>query len=189
MSPDLGGADRAFEDRRDLSERQFLEATQEQNLPCVAIQSVERAVKQGVIVTGHGTIAGVRLIVGMMLQFAGVGRSRRDIRLAVMVGGTTAREVIHPGGEVAFVAIGVPVFQDALENDLSDVLGGVAIPRDLGQEAEERTVVAFEEFAKRVEFAIADGEHQFMVGLGGGYGHGGSSAKLSRGGAGGNAEV
>jgi hypothetical protein len=47
---------------------------------------------------------------------------------------------------------------------LSDILGGRPVARELQEKAEERTMVAFKELAEGVEIAVADSEHERMVG-------------------------
>ena len=80
-----------------------------------------------------------------------------------MIGGTPASEVVHPCRETAIIAIRVTVLQHALENGLRDVFGGGALAGELGKEAEERSVVAFEKLPKGVELAISDREHQIVI--------------------------
>ena len=58
------------------------------------------------------------------MKIRGIGRLRGGVGFAEMVRGAAAREVIHPGGEAAVVAIGVAVFQHPLKNNLGDILGG-----------------------------------------------------------------
>lgn len=164
MCADLGGADGAFEDARDFGEREFLEAAQEEHLAIAVIEAAEGGAEEGVVVAGGGGLAGVGAVVGVMMEVGGIGGVGRGVGLAEVVGGAAAGEVIHPGGEAAVVAVGVAVFEHALEDDLGDVLGGGAVAGELDQEAEERAVVPFEEFAERVEPAIPDGEHQGMIG-------------------------
>jgi len=86
---------------------------------------------------------------------------------------------MHPGGEAAVVAVGVAVFEHPLEDGLREILGGGALAGEFHQKAEQRAVVAFEQLAERVELAVADGQHEGMVGtwFGGGGGiHGGQGA-------------
>ena len=80
--------------------------------------------------------------------------------------------MIHPGGETAVVAVGMAVFQDALENGLDNVFGGEPVAGRLGQVTIERAVMAFEKLAERIKLAAAHGEHQVMVGLEDGGFHG-----------------
>ena len=79
-----------------------------------------------------------------------------------MIGGAPAGEVVHPGGEAAVIAIRVAVFEHPLEHRLRDVLGGRAVAGQLGEEAEERAVVALtpiagEDIAKLVGRMLAYG--------------------------------
>lgn len=95
-----------------------------------------------------------------------------------MIGGAAAREVIHPRRETPFVAVGVAVFEHPLKHRLRDILRRRALAGELYQKAEERAMVALEEFAKGVEFAVADGEHERVVGaLFGGGVHGCEGAR------------
>lgn len=176
MGADFRGADGAFEDAGDFGKREFLETCEQQHLAIVAIEAGEGGVEERVIVADGGVVTGMRPIVGVVLEIGGVGGVGRGVGLAEVVGGAAAREVIHPGREAAFVAVGVAVFQHALKHRLRDVLGSGAVAGEFHEEAEKRAVVAFEEFAERVEFAVADGEHQGMVGAWFGGGVHGSGA-------------
>lgn len=86
-----------------------------------------------------------------------------------MVGGNAPRQMIEPRGEFALVPVGVPVFEDPLENDLDQVFGGVAIADQASEKTEQGAMVALEEVAQTTEFARADGEHKIVIA---GFGHG-----------------
>jgi len=175
VGADLGGADGALEDGSDFGEREFLEAGQEEDFAVVAIEAVEREVKERMFVAGGGVVAGVGAVVGAFGEVLWIGGDGGGGGFAEVVGGAAAGEVIHPGGEASVVAIGVAVFQHALEDGLRDVFGGGALAGEFDEEAEELAVVAFEEDAERVEFAVAHGEHEIVIGEGfGGGGHGGA---------------
>lgn len=77
--------------------------------------------------------------------------------------GSGPRRRGEPGGEFALVAVGVPVFEDALEDDLDDVFGGINGAGEPGEETEERTVVPLEKIAEAGELAGAYLEHQVVV--------------------------
>ena len=72
--------------------------------------------------------------------------------------------MIHPCGEAAIVAIGVPIFQHPLENGLSDVLRGGSMSGELDEEPKERSVMPLEELTECVELAVAYGQHQGVIG-------------------------
>ena len=88
----------------------------------------------------------------------------RGIALSEMIRGAAAREVIHPSGEAAVVAVSVPVFQHPLKYGLHDIFGGFALAGVFHEKAEERAVMALEEFAERIKLAGTHGKHQGMVG-------------------------
>ena len=81
-----------------------------------------------------------------------------------MIRGAATGQMVHPRGETPVVTIGVTVFQHSLENDLGDVLGHSAVTGEFRKESKERPMMPFEQFAERVEFAVANCEHQFMIG-------------------------
>lgn len=173
MGADFGGTDRAFEDARDFGEGEFLKAAEEEDFAVVAIKAGERGVEERVIVAGGGGFPGVGALIGVMLEIDGIGGVRRGVGLAEVVRGAATGEVIHPRGEAAFVAISMAVFEHALENDLGDVLGGGAMTGEFYEEAKERTMMAFKEFAERVQLTAAHGEHELVIGGGGEGVHGG----------------
>ena len=164
VGADFGGADGAFEDAGNFGEREFLETREEQDFTVIAVEAGEGGVEESVVVAGGGAVAGVGRVLGVVRQVGGVGGKWSGVGFAEMVGGAAAGEVIHPRGKTAVVAIGVAVFEHPLENGLGDIFGGGALAGELYEEAEERAVVAFEEFAERVEFTVADGEHKSVVG-------------------------
>ena len=179
VGADLGGADGAFEDAGDLGEGEFLEAGEEEDFAVVAVELGEGGVEQGVVVAGGGVVGGVRTLVGVVVEIGGIGGVGGGAGAAEVVGGAAAREVIHPGGEAAVVAVGVAVFEHPLENRLREVLGDGALAGEFDEKAEERAVMALEQLPERVELAVADGQHQGVVGAwfgGGGGVHGGQSA-------------
>jgi hypothetical protein len=182
VSADLRGADGAFEDAGNLGEGEFLETGEEQDFAILAVEAGESGVQKSVVVAGGGTLSGVGRVVGVVLEIDGVGGVRGGVGLAEVVRGAAAGEVVHPGGEAAVVAVGVAVLEHALEDNLRDVLGGGTVPGQLDQKPEEGPVMAFEEFAERVEFAVADGKHEGVIGaLFGGGVHGRGGAAVSDG--------
>lgn len=164
MGAHFGGTDGAFENAGDFCEGEFLEAAEEENFTVVAIEAREGGVEEGVIVAGGGGFTGVGTVVGVVLEIDRIGGVRRGVGLAEMVRGAAAGEVIHPRGEAALVAVGVAVFEHALEDDLRDIFGGGAVASEFYEEAEERTMMAFKEFAERVQLAATHGEHEFVIG-------------------------
>jgi hypothetical protein len=170
VGADFGGADGAFEDAGNFGEGELLETGEEEDFAVVAVEAGEGGVQERVVVAQGGVVAGVGSVVGVVLEIGGIGGVRGGVRFAEVVGGAAAGEMIHPGGEAAVVAVGVAVFEHPLENGLGDVFGGGVLAGEFDQKTEERAVVALEEFAERVEFAVADGEHQGVVGAWGGGG-------------------
>ncbi|MCR6654876.1 MAG: hypothetical protein NVV63_03460 [Opitutus sp.] len=112
----------------------------------------------------------------MVAQIVRIGWRGHVRGFAEVIRGTAAGEMIHPRGEAAVVAVGVTVFQHALENRLRDVLRGGAVAGEFDQKAKELPVVPLEELAQRVEFAVAHGEHQIVIGELAGSLHGGVQA-------------
>ena len=120
--------------------------------------------KQLMIVAGRGALRGVRSVVRVFVKVCRIRRVRGSVRFAEVISGATSREVVHPRGEAAVVAVGVPIFQHPLKHGLHDVFRGGPVARELHEKAEERPVVSLEEFAQRIELAIANGEHQRVIG-------------------------
>lgn len=179
VGADLCGADGALEDAGDFGKGEFLEAGEEEDFAILAVEAGEGGVQKSVIVARGGMIAGERMIVGVMLEIGGIGGVRGGIAPAEVIRGAAAREVIHPGGEAAVVPIGVAVLQHPLKDDLGDVFGGGPVPGELDEEAKERAVMAFKKFSERIEIAVADGNHEGVVGggfVGGIHWKGGGSA-------------
>lgn len=164
MRADFGGADRAFENASDLGEREFLEATKEKDFAVVVIKSRQGRLQQKVIVVDRGAFAGVRIFVRVVLEFHRIVGGGSGGRAAKLIGGAAPGELIHPGGERTFVAISVAVFEHSLEHHLRYVLGRGAGMAELDEKTEERAVMAFEEFAQRIEFAVTNREHERMIG-------------------------
>ena len=67
-----------------------------------------------------------------------------------MIGRGAPRQMIHPGGEAAVVAVGVPVFEHPLKHRLRHILGGRAVPGMLHEKTEQRAMMALEQFAQRI---------------------------------------
>ena len=153
-----------------------MKAAEQEDFAGIAIELAEGDVEECVFVAGDGVVASVRTIVRVVGEVLRIRRDGGGGRFAEVIGGAAAGEVIHPGGEAAVVAIGVAVFEHPLKNGLRDVLGSGALAGEFYEEAKEWAVVAFEENAKRIEFAVADGEHEIVIGerFGGGV-HGGAS--------------
>ena len=181
VGADLRGADGAFEDAGDLGEREFLKTREQQHLAIIAIELGERGVEKRVIVAHGGMLGGVRCVVSVLTERNGIGGVRGGVALAEVIGGAAAGEMIHPGGEAAVVAVGVAVFEHPLKHGLRDILGRGTIAGVFREKAEKLAVVALEEFAERVEFAIADCEHERVIGalIGGGV-HGSRARRFNR---------
>jgi hypothetical protein len=164
VGADFGGADGALEDAGDFGEREFLEAGEEEDFAVLAIEAGEGSVQKSVIVAHGGMLAGEGSLVGVILQVRGIGGVRGGVAPAEVIRGAATREMIHPRGEAAVVSIGVTVLQHPLEDNLGDVFGGGALTGEFDEKAKERAVMAFEKFAERVEIAVADGEHEGVIG-------------------------
>ncbi len=189
MGAHFRGADGTFEDGGNFGKREFLKTTEQENFAIIPIEPVQGVVQDFMIVTGDGFVPGVRLVVGVMLQIGRIGGRGRPLGFAIVIHGTAPGQVIHPGGEATFVAVGVPVFEDALKHDLSDVFGGRAVVGQFGQKTKQRTMVAFKEFAQGIELTFAHGEYEFVVGLRGRGFHGSVTGRVNRGNAAGNRDI
>ena len=115
------------------------------------------------LVTSDGVIGRVRRAVSVIVEVLRIRGGRGGRGFAEMIRGAAAGEMIHPGGEAAVIAVGMPVLEHPLKNDLGNILGRGAVTDELGEKSEERSVVALEQFAQRIEFPVTDREHQFMV--------------------------
>ena len=115
----------------------------------------------------RGVLVGLVVEVGRIRGGGGAGV------LAEVVSHDLAGEVVDPGGKLALVAVGMAVFQDAVENDLHQVLADGRLVGQAHKKPVERAVVAFEEFTELPDFPGAHGNHEFMVVLGV---HGGGQA-------------
>ena len=128
MGTDLGRADGAFEDARDLGKREFLETAEQQDFAIIVVQPVECDVEQVVFVAGRRPITCVGSVIGVVVQILRINWSGGRGRFAEVIGGAAAGQMVHPCGETPVIAIGVPVLQHPLENDLGDVLGYGTVP-------------------------------------------------------------
>ena len=115
------------------------------------------------LVTSDGVIGRVRRAVSVIVEVLRIRGGRGGRGFAEMIRGAAAGEMIHPGGEAAIVAVGMPVLEHPLKNDLGNILSRGAVTDELGKKSEERPVMALEQFAQRIQFPVADREHQFMV--------------------------
>src|SRR5690606_37734776 len=86
VGADFRRADGAFENAGDFVERKFLETAQQKHFAVVVVEAAERDVQEGVIVLLCGAFAGVRAIVGAMVEILRIGRGGRCGRFAKMVG-------------------------------------------------------------------------------------------------------
>ena len=115
------------------------------------------------LVTSDGVIGRVRRAVSMIVEVLRIRGGRGGRGFAEMIRSAAAGEMIHPGGEASIIAVGMPVLEHPLKNDLGNILRRGAVTDELGKKSEERPVVALEQFAQRIEFPVTDREHQFMV--------------------------
>lgn len=83
--------------------------------------------------------------------------------------GNDLRPLFLPGGrtrrKTTFVALGVPVFEDAIKNYLNEILADRRLVGQAYKETVKPPVVAFEEFAEPPYFTGADGEHEIVIGI------------------------
>jgi hypothetical protein len=163
MSTDFRSAGGAFQNGRHLGEGQFLKTAEQEHLARVTIETAERNAQEGVVVTSGRVIARVGTIVRLLAERLRICCGRSGGGFAKIIGRTSARQVVHPRGKTSVIAIGMPVLQHALENRLRDIFGGAAMAGELYEEAKKRTVMTFEKLTERVEFTIANGEHEVVV--------------------------
>jgi hypothetical protein len=79
--------------------------------------------------------------------------------------------MVHPGCEATLVAIRVPILEHTLKRGLDYVLRRRRVPRQFDEKAEKPPVMAVEQFSERVQIAVANGEHQLVIGGGSGAVH------------------
>jgi len=116
MHAHLDGADAAVEQARELLVVDVVEPVQGEQLALLERQRAERAAHEGEVVGLRGLFGGVRRVVGHLVQVVGLVETDGGVGVfAEVVGGDLAGEMVDPGGELALVAVGVPVFQDAVE--------------------------------------------------------------------------
>src|SRR5258708_30538779 len=138
-----------------------LETTQNEDFTLVIGQLSQGAAEERNIVAIGGAIIGSRTFVGVLMESDRIGDLRR--LFAVMRGDRLAGHVVQPGAEVSFVAVSVPVFEDAFENNLNQVLAQRAMPGEIDKETVKPAVVTFKKLAELIEVAIANGEHEVVV--------------------------
>ena len=164
MDADLGGAGGDVEQTGDLVVRQVLETVQDEDLALVVGEVLQGVLHDREVVSAGGLfVGGGRVVVGEAGKISRIGGRGMARAAAVVIGGDAATEVVEPGAEFSFVAVGVAVFEDALEDDLHEILGGVGGTNEPGKKAVERAVVTLKEVAEPGEFAGAHGKHQVMV--------------------------
>ena len=121
------GADGDVEEAGDFLVFEALETREHQQFALGGIQGGERGVKPGGVVGRDGAVGGVWRLVGHGVEIVRISGDGRGAIAAEMVGGDLAGEVVDPGGELALVAVGVPVFQDPVEHELHEILAGGAL--------------------------------------------------------------
>jgi hypothetical protein len=75
-----------------------------------------------------------------------------------------ARDLIHPGPERRSRLVTAPVLEHAVKRVLDHVFTTGRIRGQSIEEIEQRHVVTLEELTQRLDFVIADAEHQLLVG-------------------------
>ncbi len=176
----LHGADRGVEQAGDFLVFEILEAREDEHFAVVVRQAGERGAEEREVVGVGGARVGRGVGVGMLVQVGRIGGGGRGGVFAEMIGGDLAGEMVDLGGEFALVAVGVAVFEDAIEDDLHEVFADGRLVGQAREETVERPVVALEKFAEPGDVTRAHGQHEFVVvGF-----HGGGD--ISLGGRGGN---
>ena len=148
MGADLDGADGAVEQPGDLLVLEVLEAREDEDLALLERQAGEGLAESDQVLGRRGLLGGRGSASGSRCQVGRVGGDRGGGVLAEMVGGDLAGEVVDPGGEPALVAVGVPVFEDAVEDDLHEILADRRLVGQAHEETVEAPVMALEEFAE-----------------------------------------
>ncbi len=164
MGADLDGANGAVEEAGNFLVVEMLEAGEHEHLALFERQAGEGGAQQDEIL-GRGRLVGGRQVGGgVMMEIGRIGGRRRGGVLPEVIGGHFARDVVDPGGELALVAVGVPVFEDAVEDNLHEVLAHGRLVGQAHEETEERPVIALEQFAEPPDLSGAHGNHEFVIG-------------------------
>jgi hypothetical protein len=143
---------------------EVLESREHKHLALLGVERGQRSMETLSFVSRYRTIGRMRSLVWGGIQFGGIGGLTGGLVFSEMVRGDLSGEVIDPGGEPALVAVGVPVFEDAIEYELDQVLACRAVAGVAHKKAVQRAMVPFEELAELVDLASADGYHEFVVG-------------------------
>jgi hypothetical protein len=164
VGADLRRADTNVEQAGDLVVPEMLETVQGQDLPLVQRQLSECGPHQSKLIRARSLFVGADgRRVSHPVQVDRIGWRGQVGLASKMVSGDFACEVIEPGGELAFVAIGVAVLEDTVEYQLDEILRSGLIIRQTYEETEERVVMPLEQIAQSGEFAGSHGDHQGMV--------------------------
>ena len=163
MNADLHGADGDIEQPGNVLVFEVLEPSEHEDFALGGIQCGQCGVQTLGVVGDHRAVRRMRRLVRQGLQLIGVGIAGRGAVPAEMVSGDLAGEMINPGGEPAFVAVRVPVFENPVEHELDEVFARGAVIGVAHEETVERPMVPLEEFAEPVNLAGAHGDHKFVV--------------------------
>jgi cephalosporin-C deacetylase len=184
VGADLDGSDRAIEEAGDFLVFEMLQAGEHQDLALFQGQAGEGEAQMHHLL-GGGRLFGRRgFVIRLVMQVGRISGGGGGGVLAEVIGGHLARQVVDPRGEFTFVAVGVPVFENAVEDNLHQVLAGGRLVGQAHEKPVQAPVVALEEFTKLPDFSGTHGDHEFMVG--GGFHDGGEA---NRGGSGVNSEL
>ena len=164
MDADLGGAGGDVEQTGDLVVRQVLETVQDEDLALVVGEVLQGVLHDREVVSAGGLfVGGGRVVVGEAGKISRIGGRGMARAAAVVIGGDAATEVVEPGAELSLVAVGVAVFEDALEDDLDEIFGRIRVAGETSQKAKEGAMMPFEQVAKPRKLTGSHGEHQIVV--------------------------
>ena len=166
VGTDFDGTDGTIEQACDFFVVELLEAGEHEDLALGEGQLGEGGAEQGDVFGGGGLFRRRLGGVGLVDEIRRIGGDGERGVFAEMIGSDGAREVKNPGGKLAFVAVGVPVFQDAVENNLDEIFADGRLVGETQKETVEPPLVALEEFTELPDIAGADGKHEVVIGRG-----------------------
>src|SRR4051794_36906392 len=102
----------------------------------------------------RGNITGVRLL---------FGKPQFRLTLSKVVALDVARDLIHPGPELAFVAEALSIFQYPNEHLLSEVFARRTVTGHAIEKRKQAVMVALEQHTKTFRLSLLDGLHQALV--------------------------
>jgi len=160
----FGGAGGDVEEATNLVMGEVLKTMQDEDLALFGGEGSEGVLHEIEFVGFGGLLVSRRgAVVGNVGKSGGVSGGGNAFAPIEVVGRNASGEVVDSGGEFAFVAVGVPVFEHTLEDDLNEVLGDLGFAGKSGEKAEEGAVVSFEQVTESRELAGSDGQHEVVV--------------------------